>query len=89
MVDLVEEVFDGAAGEVDAAIGEFAQQDEIAVPAVHLVEAAAGDDVAVGQIEQAGRGNLVGLEVAWLADAVRQMQDLHVALLLQGADGCG
>ena len=53
VLDLVEEVLDDAARVVTLAVFEQADDDEVAVPAVHLVEAASGHDVLVGQIEQA------------------------------------
>ena len=37
---------------VTAAIVFEAEEDEVAVPAVHFIEASAGDDVAIGEIEQ-------------------------------------
>ena len=45
----------------DVAVAQQTEQDEVAVPAVHLVEAAAGHDVRAGQVEQAGLGDGGGL----------------------------
>jgi hypothetical protein len=46
--DLEEEVLDHAARKFGALVGDEAQDDEVTVPAIHLVEAAAGNDIGVG-----------------------------------------
>ncbi len=51
---LVDEVVDHVAREGDLVVAQQPQDDEVAVPAVHLVEAAAGHDVGAGQVQQAG-----------------------------------
>ena len=60
MLNLEEEVVDDAFGQLFAMFGFQAEEDEIGVPSVHLVEAAAGNDVRVGQVEQALRGRSSG-----------------------------
>ena len=55
--DLVEEVVDHVARERQLAVPQQPELDEVAVPAVHLVEAAAGDDVRVGEVEEPGFGD--------------------------------
>ena len=52
MVDLVEKVIDHAAGELDLPIMQQPEQDEVAVPAVHLIKPPARHDIGVGQVEQ-------------------------------------
>src|ERR1035438_4030556 len=55
MFDLEEEVLHHIARQIDAPALEQAQNDEVAVPSIHLVEAAAGDHVRMREIEQALR----------------------------------
>jgi len=86
VIDLVEEVFDGAAGEVDTMVEKLAEQDKVAVPAIHLVEAAAGNDVGVGEIKKAGVGELGGVDVAEMFDTAGEMENLDVAVLLESAE---
>ena len=52
VLDLEEEVFDDAARQFETLVFDQSAHDEVRVPAVHFVEAAAGDDVFVRQIEQ-------------------------------------
>ena len=49
MLDLEEEVVDHALGERFAMVGFKSEQDEVTVPAVHLIEASAGHDVGKGR----------------------------------------
>ena len=83
VLDLVEEVLDHAARQVAFVVLQQAANDEVAVPAIHLVEAAAGNDVAVGHIEQAAHRELFGHDIAQLLDGLGQMRDLDIAFLLQ------
>ena len=83
MLDLKEEVIHHALGQCFAVVGFQAKHDEVTVPAVHLVEAAAGNDVGIGQIEQPGRGQLLGTHVAQLLNAAGQPDHLNVAFLFE------
>ena len=53
VLDLVEEVVDEIAGAIDLVVQQQTDEDEVAVPPVHLVEAAAGNHVRLRQIEEA------------------------------------
>ena len=64
-----------------------AEDDEVAVPAVHFVEAASGHDVAIGKIEQAFYGDFGDANVAHVGDLAGQMPYLDVALLVCGGNG--
>src|SRR5581483_1183795 len=54
VVDFVEEVLHHAAGEIELTGAQQAADDEVAVPAVHLVEGTAGHNGRIRQVEQAG-----------------------------------
>ena len=83
MLDLEEKVVDHAFGESFAVIGFEAEDDEVAVPAVHLVKAAAGHDVGVGKIEEPFGGKFLGAHIADLFDAARKRVNRDVALLFE------
>ncbi len=86
--DFEEEVFGHAAGEFEAVVREQAEDDEVAVPAVHFVEAAAGDDVFVGEVEEAGALEVaLRAEVAELVDGFRQGLDFNAAVCVELLDG--
>ena len=53
VADLVQEIVGHILGQRDVVIAQQAKLDEIAVPAVHFIEASAGHDVGPRQIEQA------------------------------------
>ena len=72
MLDFEEEVIDHALAERFAMFGFKTKKDEIAVPSVHFVEASAGHDVGIGQIEEALCGQLFGMDVADFIDAAGQ-----------------
>ena len=58
--DLVEEVVGHVARELQFAVAKQTELDEIAVPAVHLVEAPARHDVRIREVEEPVIANLVG-----------------------------
>ena len=89
MFDLEEKVVDHALRQRFPMIGFEAKHDEVAVPSVHLVEAAAGHHVGIGQIEQSGCRQLFRPHVAEFLDAARQCHYLHVALLLSAETSGG
>src|ERR1035438_6506540 len=51
--DLEEEVIDHVLAESFAMVGLESQKNEVTIPAVHLIEASARNDVGIRQIEQA------------------------------------
>src|SRR5450631_770158 len=67
-------------------IGLESKKDEVTIPTVHLVEASAGNDVGIGQIEQPGRGQFLRTHVAKLFNAARQLDDSDVASLFEIGD---
>ncbi len=88
--DFEEEVLDHTLGKFGARLiflFDEAEDDEVAVPAVHFVEAAAGHDVAIGKIEQAFSWDFGDTHVADAGDGMRQMPHLDVALLVSGGNG--
>ena len=68
-------------------VGEEAEEDEVAVPAVLFVEAAAGDYVGVGEIEETFFGEGFGVEVAEMMDELWEWSDLDGAVLLEVEEG--
>ncbi len=89
VIELEEEVFDHALGEGDALIAEQAQNDEIAVPTIHFVELAAGNDVRVFEVEQAFILNAGEIHLLGQGDELWEMADVEAVALLQVADGRG
>lgn len=85
--NLVEEIFDHAASEVGTMVVDEAEEDEVAVPSVHFIEASAGDHVAVGQIEEALFGDFADFDISHVGDFSRQPAYLEVAEFLRGGDG--
>src|ERR1700733_6536710 len=88
--DFVEKVLDHSPGKLCISFVLFfneAEDDEIAVPAVHFVESASGDDVTIGKIEEAFYGNFGNANVTHFNDFARQVPDLDVALLMRGRHG--
>src|SRR5262245_44884421 len=57
--------------------------DEVAVPAIHLIESSAGDDVFFRQIEQTIRLDFSGIDFTELINYLRKTLDLNLALLLK------
>ncbi len=76
--NLEEKVFDHATGEVDPAVAQQSQDDEVAVPAVHFVEASAGHHVLVLQIEQTVRMDCAGVDFAKLMNWLGQVLNVNV-----------
>src|SRR5260370_29080405 len=81
--DLEEEVFDHAAGEFGALVRDEAKKDEVAVPAIHLVEAAAGNHVPVGKVEETLDRDLGDAYIAHVGDPARKVLHGHMTLLLR------
>ena len=89
MFNLEEEVLHHVARQVQPAIADQTNDDEVAVPAIHLVETAAGHNIAVGQEQQPVRPDGFDLRLTGVTDQHRQMLDAHVARLLQLLDRVG
>ena len=87
--DLKEKILHHSARQIDSPVAHQAANDEVAVPAVHFVEAAAGNDVAIFQEEQSGRIEAVGVHFARVMDYRREMFDFEFAIFLQRFDGGG
>ena len=85
--DLEEEVFDHALGKFCAVVFYQSEDDEVAVPAIHLVEAASGYDVAIGEVEQALYGDFSDANVSDVSDLPGKMLYFDVALLVGYCDG--
>src|SRR6202011_2150517 len=85
--DLEKEVFDHAFGKLCTVVFYQAEDDEVAVPAIHLVEAASGHDIGIGQIEQALHGDFGDANVSDVSDLAGEVLYFDVALLVGGCDG--
>ena len=81
-----EEVIDDTFRECFSVVGFQSENNKKTIPAIHFVEAATGNDVRVGQIEQARRGEFLGAHVAQLLNVPRQCDDADVAALSGGSD---
>src|SRR5882762_6773642 len=77
--DLEEEVFHHATGEVGPAVAQQTQDNEVAVPAVHFVEASAGHDILVLEIEQTMGMDCVGVDFAKFMNWLGQVLNVNVA----------
>src|SRR5215471_14093023 len=89
MFDFKKEIFHHIAGEFGASVAQQSQDDEVAVPAVHLVEAAARDDIFIRQIQQAVGSDGGSIDLTELMDDFRQALNVYVylAIVLQLLDG--
>src|SRR5262245_27304558 len=83
MLNLKEKVFDHPLCEIEAIVLEKTKNDEVAVPPVHFIEAAAGNDVTIFQIEQPGWIERRGIDFAQTVQNLRQMLHMKIATLLQ------
>ena len=90
MLNLEKEVVHHAPGQIKASGAYQPENDEVAVPAVHLIEAAAGNHIFVLEVQQAG-SDLAGINLSGGGDNGRQCPHLHLAALLQVLHrwGCG
>ena len=77
--NLVEEVLDDAARVVALAVFQQPDDDEVAVPAIHFVEAAAWDNVFVRQVKQTMRVQLLDRNGPEAGNFLRQVLDLNSA----------
>src|ERR1700722_13506346 len=88
MLDLEEKIVDHAARQVDTARAQQAANDEVAVPAVHLVEAAARHNIFIRKIKQTVGLDLAGVDLAQAMNRSRQMLNAYVAVDCQLVDCC-
>src|SRR4029077_7898454 len=86
--DLIEEVLYHAPRQRNSLVFDQATYDEVAIPAIHFIEPATWDNVAVLEIEQTGRGD-VGGDLARAGDRNRQLANLYLAVLLQLSQNIG
>src|SRR6266404_7485754 len=77
--DLEEKVLDHATGEVGPAVAQQTEDDEVAVPAIHFVEASAGHNVLILQIEQTVGMDCVGIDFAELMNWLQQVLNVNIA----------
>ncbi len=89
MFDFKKEILDHAAREIDAAVADQAANDEVTVPAVHFIEAAAGNHVAIFEIEKSGRIERVGVHFAGMMDDGGQVFNFELAGFLKIFQGGG
>src|SRR5678815_4489907 len=82
MLNLEKEVVHHAPSQVKASGAHQSKNDEIAVPSVHLVEAAAGNHVLVLEVQQAG-SDLAGINLSGSGNNGGQGPHLYLASLLQ------
>src|ERR1700686_23493 len=80
--DLEEKIVDHSAREVQPSIAQKTADNEIAIPSVHFIEAAAGNNVFILEVEEAGW--LKGLDIggAEFVDDFRQVLDLNRTVVL-------
>jgi len=87
VVDLEEEVFDHVAREVGTLVGYESENDEVTVPSIHLIEAAARNDIGFRKIEQAFVGNIGDSYIAHVHDLFGEIANFYLAVLLHCANG--
>ncbi len=86
VLDFEEEVFYHSACEVHASVVDQSEENEVAVPSIHLVEAASWHDVAIRQVEQPLDRQFPWPHLTDAVDDAGQMADIHTAVLLHGSD---
>src|SRR5208283_1177269 len=79
------EIFDHAPGEVDFTGAKQSANDEVAVPSVHFVEAAAGNDIGVLEIEKPWRAEGIGVDLTEVMEDLGERFHFDVAARFKGA----
>src|ERR1700735_3833177 len=79
MFDLVKEVLNHPLCKIDVGVLDQSEDDEVAVPALHFIKAAAWNHIFVRQKQESGAGKLSRFHFAQPLDAPWQSFDLHVA----------
>src|SRR5580692_541010 len=80
MLNFKQEIIYHPSGEADVTGAQQAPDDEVTVPAIHLVESPAGNDIRVFQEQEAGRLNSIALYFARSVDDRRKMFRADAAL---------
>src|SRR6202050_61685 len=91
MFDLVEEVLHHSLSKFQAIGSQQAENNEVTVPAVHLIELAAGHNVGVRKIQQPRLRDFVQVYIVGIADDLRQALDADSTALhqfLKGRQAC-
>ena len=88
VLDLEKKIVHHALSQVDPAVADKTQNDEVTVPPVHLVESSARYHVTVFEIEQARRINRFRTGLSQVIGGGRKSLDLDVAPTLQLVHGC-
>src|SRR6266403_2490140 len=79
MLNLEQKIVHHVPGKIEPPVAEKSHHDEVAVPSVHFVESSAGDNVAILQIEQAGRIDGLSCARPKMTGGRRQTFDLNPA----------
>ena len=79
MLDLKKKVVDDGFGEFFPVVRFQSKKNKKTIPAVHLIEAAAGNNVGIGQVEEAGRGQLFRAHIADVRDGAGQSENPDMA----------
>src|SRR5580658_4750370 len=66
--DLEEKILDHVSSELGSVVVDQAEDDEVAVPAVHFVEAASWYDVGIGKIKQTFDGDFGDADISHMGD---------------------
>src|ERR1700730_2659749 len=64
--DLKEKIFNHTSRQIDSAVANQSANNEITVPSVHFVEAAAGDYIFIFEVEKARGIQAVGVNFSWV-----------------------
>src|SRR5436853_2758920 len=83
MLDLEQKIVHHVPGKIEPAISKKSDDDEVAVPSIHFIESSAGDNVAILQIEQAGRIGGLGRARSQMTGGRGQISDLNLATSLE------
>ena len=87
--DLEEKILHHPLRQIEPLVPNQATNDEITVPAVHLIESSTGHDILARQIKQSGRINFARIDFAEIVNDHRQMLGLDVALFSKLLNGGG
>src|SRR5215469_9185778 len=87
MLNFKKEIFHHAACEIDSPVAQKAEDDEIAVPAIHFIETSARDDVLVLKVKKTGRLDPFHVRRPHLMDDMGEAGDGDLALALHLLEG--
>ena len=83
MRDFEEEIFYHPTRQVDSAVAQQSDDDEITIPAVHFIESAAGHYVTIFEVKQSMRLDVSDINFSGTANRDGQMFDVNFAVCLQ------